>query len=462
MDSQIQRKWNHEQYRQLLESIPDATILVDRKGKIIFFNAAAVNLFGYSPQEITGKAIEILIPGRFKSQHQQHRFTYFKHPWTRPMGSDLELYAQCKNGQELVVAVSLSPVHTEKGIFITVFIRDMSAWKQKENQLRYQDSLTQNVSDAVITTDMNFVIKSWNKVAEIKYGWQQAEVLGRKIEDIIPTKYFHEDQETIIKQLLDKEQWIGEVIQQHKNGTFINVRASLALIKDDSGNPLGTVIVNQDITARKKAEQALQMAYDALEKQIADRTAKLNNSNQLLQTEIIQRQRAEAELRQLTNKLAQSKEQLKQELYSLEQLSSNSQTLVTAQTFGVVPLEESEPKTFNELVHRFGDLLELALEEKNYKVEHQVSDSFRALANQLGFLNADPHDVVSVYSQALRQKSKNSTSAKTNAYIEEGRMRVLQVMGYLVSYYRNHRFGSNYTSPTGSHQYLWEPNSREE
>ena len=451
MNHQSQQGWNFAEYRDILEAVPDATILVDHNGAIIFFNEMATNLFGYTPEEVENKSIETLIPKRFHRKHQQHRATYFTQPWARPMGADMQLYARCKDGKEILVAISLSPLYTEQGIFISAFVRDISAQKHAEDQLRYQASLMANVSDAIIATDLNFVTKSWNEAAEMMYGWHSDEVMGQKMEEVIPTRYPQDDRETINNQLFKRGQWIGELIQQCKNGDSIHVRASIAFIKDSTGEPVGIVSVNQDITVRKKAEKALQSAHDHLEIQVEKRTAELSQVNQTLRAEITERQRAEDELRQMTEELIQRKDQLKQELRSLEQLSSTSQTAVTSQSFGVFPLAKSAPETFNGLVQRFGKLIELALEEKVFKVDHEVSKSLRNLADQLGFLNADPQDVVSLFSLALQQKNQGATHARAIAYYEEGRVRLLQLMGYLLSYYRNHRFGSRKPpAPTNS------------
>lgn len=134
-------------------------------------------------------------------------------------------------------------------------------------------------------------------------------------------------------------------------------------------------------------------------------------------------------------------ERLERELRSLERLSGPSSTSVTAQSFGLLPLREGLSDTFNELVQRYGDILELALEQRAYKVEHNVSERLRSITEQMGFLKAGPRDVVEIHSTALKGKSNGSPPQRVQAYIEEGRLIVLEIMGYLTSYYRNYAIG---------------------
>ena len=131
-------------------------------------------------------------------------------------------------------------------------------------------------------------------------------------------------------------------------------------------------------------------------------------------------------------------DQQKRELISLGDFSSPLQTSISKQLFGAAPLREVAPQVFLELVERYGVLLDLALEERAYKVEHNVSEGFHVLVQQMGFLKAGPRDVVDIHSAALKKKTEGINPLKAQAYVEEGRLAVLELMGHMVSYYRNH------------------------
>jgi DNA-binding response OmpR family regulator len=126
------------------------------------------------------------------------------------------------------------------------------------------------------------------------------------------------------------------------------------------------------------------------------------------------------------------------EIESLEQFPRLPHAAVAAQSLGLTSLRESLPDLFDELVQHYGDLLDQALEQRVYKVNYQLAESLRALGDQLGFIKAGPRDVVQIHHAALLIKAANVTVSKARAYIEEGRMLILELMGNLVSYYRNY------------------------
>lgn len=139
-------------------------------------------------------------------------------------------------------------------------------------------------------------------------------------------------------------------------------------------------------------------------------------------------------------------ERYERELRNLESISRPAHTQVTAQMFGIHPLAKSAPEKFAELVESYMTVLDLALEERAYRISHSIPEKLRAIAEQLGFLRAGPRDVIEIHSTALKRKANNGTSRKHQAYLEEGRLLVLEMMGYLVSYYRNLSMGRGITT----------------
>ncbi len=146
---------------------------------------------------------------------------------------------------------------------------------------------------------------------------------------------------------------------------------------------------------------------------------------------------AEEALRQARRAERQRRQRQRRELRSLEQLSARRAATVTAQVFGIEPLSSALPDTFAELVQRYARLLDLAVEEGAYKVDHRLADALRAVADELGFLNAGPRDVVELHTAALKQRIAGLPPLKAQAYIDEARVMVLELMGYLVAYYRS-------------------------
>ncbi|MCJ7590701.1 MAG: PAS domain S-box protein [Woeseiaceae bacterium] len=122
-------------FRNLLESAPDAMIIVDDSGKMLLVNKQAMRMFGYERDEMIGQKIELLLPGPIRDRHIGHRTSYVEAPRLRPMGQDINLIGLRKDGSEVPVEISLSPIKTDSGRYISSVIRDVSVRRQMEQDL---------------------------------------------------------------------------------------------------------------------------------------------------------------------------------------------------------------------------------------------------------------------------------------------------------------------------------------
>lgn len=263
----------------LLEALPDATIAVDQSGTIVQVNSQAQELFGYDREELIGQKVELLVPESYRPQHHHHRESFVQTPKTRRMGADLDLYGRRRNGSEFPVEISLSPVATEKGMFVLSAIRDISDRKRIAEELRRANeelhqktaeqlgesrsrlaSIIDSSEDAILSKDLNGIITSWNRGAERIYGYTQEEIIGKHISLLTPSDRPDEIAEILRKIARGESTEHYESVRVTKDGHHLNVSISVSPLRDAAGNIAGASAIVRDITAQKRTEGQLRQA----------------------------------------------------------------------------------------------------------------------------------------------------------------------------------------------------------
>src|SRR5204862_3638529 len=171
----------------VLETAPDAIVVIDDRGVIVLVNAQTERMFGYQREELVGKKVEILVPVRKRGMHVQKRRKFFEKPHIRAMGEAGEpLFGVRKDGTEFPVEISLSPLKTEEGTLVMSAIRDIGERKKAEQKFR---GLLESAPDAIIIVNRQGNIVLVNSQAEKLFGFSRADLLGQKIELLLPDRY---------------------------------------------------------------------------------------------------------------------------------------------------------------------------------------------------------------------------------------------------------------------------------
>src|SRR5579863_1688115 len=258
----------------MLESIPDAVAEVNQQGVIIQVNSQTEAMFGYTRDELIGQKIEMLVPERQRAQHHDHRDRFHHEPKIRRMGSGLDLYGRRRDGSEIPVEISLSPIRVNDEIIVLSVIRDISDRKRIEEELRraheeldrrktreLRDSqnrlalIVDSSQDAIIGKNLDGIVTHWNKGAEDIYGYTAQEMIGRSITVLAPQERADEIPGILEKIRRGERVEYFESVRVTKDKKKLNVSIAVSPIYDSEGHVVGASTIARDITAQKKVEE---------------------------------------------------------------------------------------------------------------------------------------------------------------------------------------------------------------
>ncbi|HXP47641.1 MAG TPA: PAS domain S-box protein [Terriglobales bacterium] len=292
-------------FSALLESAPDAMLIVDERGNILLANSQTEKLFGYRWEELVGQPVEMLMPPRFRDGHAQHRGHFFAAPRLRPMGAGLDLYGLRRDGSEFPVEISLNPIASEGGTLITSSIRDVSDRKradqelrrayaeldqrvlertaeleklttalltrigmheQTENELRQSEErfrlLVEGAKDyAIFMLNPEGRVVSWNAAAERIYGFTAEEAIGSSLSRFHPPEDQHaETPQYALEQAAATGRFEEENWRTRKDGQRFWASTVTTALRDERGNLRGFSRITRDVTERRELEHRLRHA----------------------------------------------------------------------------------------------------------------------------------------------------------------------------------------------------------
>jgi PAS domain S-box-containing protein len=243
----------------LLESSPDATLIVNAMGRIVLANSQAARAFAYDRHELIGEPVEVLLPERFRGGHVGHRSGFSQQPRMRTMGRGLELFGRRRDGYEFPVEISLSPLATDEGMMVMSAVRDITDRKKAEQKFR---GLLESAPDAMVIVGGDGRIALVNSQLERLFGYPREELLGNSVDILVPQRYrTHHAQHRagFFSQPRPRAMGAGlELYGQRRDGSEFPLEISLSPLETEEGLFVSAAI--RDATERRRFEQTLQDA----------------------------------------------------------------------------------------------------------------------------------------------------------------------------------------------------------
>jgi diguanylate cyclase (GGDEF)-like protein/PAS domain S-box-containing protein len=262
-----ERRRAEAKFRGLLESAPDAMVIVDERGVIELVNAQTEVLFGYRRQELVGQPVGLLVPERLSGVHEQHFNGYFIDPRARAMGAASELSARRKDGTEFPVEISLGPLETETRTLVSAAIRDVTDRKRAELAVQEAEERFRRAFDeapigmAMLDLDDRFVRVN-DAMCEIT-GYTGEQLEATSLGAITHPDDLGEQEREIARVLSGATRgYRSESRLIHAGGRPAWVALQATVSRDHEGDPLRLLVQVQDITDRRRYEERLRHMAD--------------------------------------------------------------------------------------------------------------------------------------------------------------------------------------------------------
>jgi PAS domain S-box-containing protein len=269
-----------EQFKSaVLTASLDCVVGMDHDGKVVEFNEAAEQLFGYSREEAIGEELaELIVPEHLRDRHRQGLRRYLETGEKVVIGQRIELPARTRDERIVPVELTVTRIADSEPPLFTGFLRDVSDRSEVERIRHHLAEVVRGTQDAVLSKDLNGVLTSWNRGAESLYGYTAEEAIGRHVSFIVPPDHKNEEMRILDRVKRGERLETYETERIRKDGARVDVSLTVSPIEHPVLGIVGASVVARDITAerrRRRAQEFLVAATRALDASLdPNRTAR--------------------------------------------------------------------------------------------------------------------------------------------------------------------------------------------
>lgn len=248
----------------VVDSSEDAIITKTLDGIVTSWNASATRMFGYEPSEMIGQSVFRIVPSARQDEEPQIMERLKK-------GERVEHFETVrvrKDGSHIDVSVTISPLRDASGVVVGVsnIARDISDRKRSDDARFRLAAVVDSSDDAIVTKTLGGIVTSWNPGAARIFGYTEAEMIGTPVARLIPEDRQNEEPEILKKICAGERVEHFETIRRRKDGTLINISATISPIRNSKGEVISASKVARDVTKLKLAQQEIAEAKEAAER----------------------------------------------------------------------------------------------------------------------------------------------------------------------------------------------------
>ena len=279
----------------IADTAKDAIVMMDDEGRVVFWNPAAEQIFGYPAHEALGRELHLLIAPRSFHDAYQRGFRHYQQSGEGAVfGRTMDLQALRRDGTEFPIEASLSTIQIKGRWFSTGILRDVSSRKQAEEKVKLFSGAMEEAMEGIEITDLKGYILYANKAVEELYGYSPSELLGKHVNVTNADKKYAA--RVIVPSIRTEGRWSGEIMALRKDGAPFPVWLSTAFIRNDAEEPIAMIGIIRDMTERKRVEDELRDHRERLLDLVDERTIELTAANVRLKREIAEREKVEGDL----------------------------------------------------------------------------------------------------------------------------------------------------------------------
>ncbi|NEP01568.1 MAG: PAS domain S-box protein [Symploca sp. SIO2E9] len=244
----------------VFDNVVDGIILLNQWGYVQSANAAAFQIFGYEADQLLGSHLKRLLAEPLAADSGKV-MSYIVGTNQDKLRRQQETLGRHQQGKTFPMEFTVSEMQLDREPLFIAIVRDITERKQWAETLLKQAQLLDLANDTILVRNLNDEITYWNQGAQRLYGFSWAQAVGQSVHTLLKTE-FPQSLEEIKKSLFQDGYWHGELVHHKRDGTPVTVASGWTLQRDETGEPMAYLEIDQDITELKKSETALRRSEE--------------------------------------------------------------------------------------------------------------------------------------------------------------------------------------------------------